>query len=730
MEKATISGTVSTGVSLTSAVYTNPVTITSGAKVLSAISAATDWTIQNNGYIASANRFGIALSAGGAVTNAAGGMIDGYGGISVAGAAGTVANAGVILSAGDAGVSLKSGGSVTNAAGGSIYSALYAGLYGGASTTVCNNGNLGGLRFGVVLRDGGSVTNAAGASIYGVADKAIYLTGRAFGSVLNSGSIYGYNFGVYLFDQGGSVTNTAGGSISGKNRDGVISLGPATVANAGVITGATDAVYFDGAGANRLIVSAGAVFNGAVKAVGGGANVIELTSSANAARLSGLGSEYVGFQSVTIDSGAAWTVAATKGGFAGVRIAGFNSKDALDVTDVAFAAGDTAVANASGMLTVSNAKGTVLATVALSGNQSAVKFAVSADGTGGLEIEEAGAFVQRSEITGTHAIGIALTPAGYTNPVTVTSTARISAALGPALLAQTSWSVRNNGTVSGLTGAGIDLAAGGSLANAGSISSVVGAAVFVGAGGMITNSAGGRITGVTDGIAMTSGGTVENAGTIGGAVAIAFNSTSAHRLIADDGGVFNGVVTAAGNANTLEMTVTALGTHPAITGFGTKFTGFQTLQFDKGAAWEVSGSFAGLQTIAGFHPGDKLDLTWIAYATGETIDVSSSSRLEIRNAANVVVWSALLLNVRYRANVYGKCTFHVAKDGTGGSLVTVTRNVVAAAAAAGLVSQADQVTRFVEAVAAGASIPDGSAGPMWSVHPEALHQSMLAISTR
>ncbi len=732
MAKSTISGTVVSGVSLSSSIYVNPVTITSGARVSNggnAVSAASNWTIQNCGYVASANGFGIALSAGGAVTNAASCLINGYGGISIKGASGTVVNAGVILAVGDSGISLEGGGSVTNAAGGSIYSALYSGLYGGAFTTVDNQGSLSGLRFGVALRDGGSVTNAAGASIYG-GDKAVYLTGRALGTVLNSGSINGYNSGVYLFDLGGSVTNNAGGLISGTEKDGVISLGPATVANAGVIAGAIDAVYFDGVGANRLIVDAGAVFDGAVKAIAGGANVIELASSTNAGRLSGLGSEYLGFRTVTIDSGAAWTVAGAKGGFAGVAIGGFNSKDALDITDVAFAAGEKASANASGVLTVTNAGGTTLATVALSGNLSAIKFAVAPDGTGGIEITEGGAFIQRSEITGTYANGIALTAAGYTDPVTLTGTGRITAAAGAnALFASTPWEVLNSGAVAASGGFGVDLAAGGSLTNAGSIASATGGAVFLGAGGMVTNSAGGRIAGATDGIEIIGGGTVDNAGTISGATAIAFTSSSAHRLIADDGAVFNGAVTAAGSANTLEMTRTALGTHPAIAGLGTKFTGFQTLQFDKGAAWVVSGSFAGLQTIAGIHPGDVLDLTSITYTAGETVDVSSSSRLEIRTSAGTVVWSALLLNLRYRANKYGKFTFNVAQDATGGSVVTVARNIVPALAtvADGLT---DQVARFSEAVAANFAIPASSGGFAVAVHPsDAPHLGMLASAT-
>lgn len=393
-----ITGTIKTGVTLTSAVYANPVTITSTGSLLGrGISAATNWTITNQGHISAPRGTGVILSAGGAMTNASGGVIAAYGGIFVKGAAGTVVNGGQLVAYGHAGVNLRSGGSVTNLAGGSIYSG-YAGVYGssaGPAISVDNRGGLKGFRFGVVFRNGGDVTNAAGGTIASVGDTAVYAAGRRFNTITNAGAVVGANNGVFLGVLGGIVTNGAGGSITGTTGDGVRAWGPATVHNSGTITGGKDAVYFDSTGSNRLIIDPGAVFRGAVDAIAGGADVIELTSSATAGTLSGLGSKYVGFQTVTIDSGAAWTVSGAKAGFSGVTVGGFGSGDALDVTDVAFAAGEQATLNASNVLTITNAAGATLASVQLSGSFSGAQFAVASDGAAGIRITESGASVTK-----------------------------------------------------------------------------------------------------------------------------------------------------------------------------------------------------------------------------------------------------------------------------------------------------------------------------------------------
>jgi autotransporter passenger strand-loop-strand repeat protein len=638
MVTSQITGTITTGIVLTSAGFTNPVTVARGAYVSNSgvgISAATAWTIDNFGTVASTElAFGIDLSAGGSVTNAAGAGIIAYGGVSVAGGAGTVMNAGTIQADGFAGISLADGGSVTNAAQGSIYSIEYAGVYAnGASASLDNLGTLGGDRFGVIFRDGGAVTNSAGASIYSVMGEAVYLDGRALGSVLNSGSIYGYKLGVYLFDQGGSVTNASGASITGEKKDGVKSLGPATIRNAGTITGAIDAVYFDGAGANRLIVDAGAVFNGVVKAVAGGANVIELTSSANTGTLSGLGSEYVGFGTVTIDSGAAWTIADAKAGFAGVTIGGFEGNDALDITDVAFATGDTATVGASDVLTLSNASGAVLATMQLSGSFAGVKFSVSGNGANGTQITDNAKFL--SMITGTYAGGITLTAARYANPVTVTSTGKVSNG-GNGMYATTPWTIDNDGRISSTDASGIALSAGGS----------------------VTNASEGSIEGATYGVVLAEPGSVLNAGMITGAKdAIYFKGAGLNKLIVDPGAAFDGAVKAnVAGTNMIELASSAnAGT---LSGLGSKYLGFQTLIVDAGASWTVSGTFGSAVQVYGSESGGVIPNSGAetihsgGRATANVVQNGGSETVSSGGSAN----EALVSSGGVLVSVYGQVT--------------------------------------------------------------------------
>jgi autotransporter passenger strand-loop-strand repeat protein len=313
-----------------------------------------------------------------------------------------------------------------------------SGLYAATQWTVANYGHVsaGSSHYGVHLKSGGAVSNAAYATISALNFVAVYFGGA--GSVTNAGAIKSNNIGVALDGGAGSLTNLAGGTISGNNigvviegggsvtnlAGGTISggegvytgFGAGTLFNAGTISapGGT-AVFLYGTGANRLIVDAGAVFDGYVRA-NGGTNTIELMSSAAAGTLAGLGSEYVGFQTVTIDSGAAWTISGTQAGFAGVAVSGFNRYDTLDLTDLAFAAGDTALVNGSDQLVIYDSGNDVLGSIQLSGDFSHYRFTVTGDGASGIDITGKGTL---SRIIGTYTSGITLTSADYTNPVTL-----------------------------------------------------------------------------------------------------------------------------------------------------------------------------------------------------------------------------------------------------------------------------------------------------------------------
>jgi uncharacterized protein with beta-barrel porin domain len=314
-------------------------------------------TVTNSGYLAGTTNFGVALGAGGSVTNQLGGVISGYRqGIYVSTNAGTVTNAGSITgTTRGPGVYLKAGGSVTNSVGGVITgggSPIFGGNYGvqvkNALGTVINYGSITGTynQVGVKLEAGGSVTNQVGGVITGGVN--IYL-----GTVINSGSVTGGNGtgvfvatdgvvtnqnggtisggfngvnvngngtvtnagtitgvsinGVYVYN--GSVTNKAGGVIRG-GRTGIYigyGRGAGTVTNAGTITGATNSVLFAGSGPNALILQTGSVLNG-------DASGSTASGATNALILQGTGTannNFVNFNTLDVQASAVWTLGGT-----------------------------------------------------------------------------------------------------------------------------------------------------------------------------------------------------------------------------------------------------------------------------------------------------------------------------------------------------------------------------------------------------------------------------------
>jgi hypothetical protein len=384
--KATISGSYTASITLTSATYANPVTVTGTVEPGTAygLVAATPWTIINQGTERSYGGAAIKLGAGGSVSNAASGFIYGPSGVDIRGAAGTVINAGSMDAAANSGYAgaiylyqggyasnastgrltghagvvaekqqgtvvndgtvsaahgmvLAAGGTITNNVSGTIVGTHGNGVYirGGAGT-VHNYGSIAGQSnsSAIYLRNGGSVTNAAGAVISGAYHGIDFLNA---GAVTNAGSIVDSNptISAVGMDRGGTVVNLAGGVISGGY--GVYINHGGTITNAGTIgaTGTHQAVDFY-PGTNRLIVDPGAVFNGLVtggnSAGSGTVSVLELASGAGTGTLAGLGSGIINFGSVAFDPGASWVVSLTgTGASAGELISGFATTDQLDL---------------------------------------------------------------------------------------------------------------------------------------------------------------------------------------------------------------------------------------------------------------------------------------------------------------------------------------------------------------------------------------------------------------
>jgi hypothetical protein len=343
-------------------------------------------TVDNSGTITGTSNAGVYLTNAGSVTNESGGSIGGgVNGVYMTTVPGTVDNSGRITGTSTDGVRLDNGGSVTNETGASIRGGM-TGIYilSGAGT-VDNSGTIAGTSAGGIrFLKGGSVTNEATGSISGGAD-GVYIRG-ATGTIDNLGTITGGSGnGVYLY-AGGSVTNENTGSIGG-GRYGVEIFGTsATVENAGTISGGSQAAILDGSGTNRLIVNPGAKFTGAVVANSTAVNTLELTSGAATGTISGFGAQYLYFQTVAIDSGAAWTVGGVEGAFSGTTIQGFNSHDRLDLTNLTFNAGDTATVNGSNKVVITDAGGNV--TIQMDSAVTGDLFKLVSDGHTGTFLEE------------------------------------------------------------------------------------------------------------------------------------------------------------------------------------------------------------------------------------------------------------------------------------------------------------------------------------------------------
>ena len=265
------------------------------------------------------------------------------------------------------------------------------------------------------------------------------------------------------------------------------------------------------------------------------------------------------------------------------------------------------------------------------------------------------------------ATGITLTPDGvYLSPFTLTATGTIQTAAGNAVQSSVyNAGLINDGTLmatgAGTTANGVSFSNGGTVLNS-STASLIEAnndGVYITGGlGTVFNAGtiiGGNLGGSATGVWLENGGTVINSGTISGTQdAVLFTGTYANLLVVDAGAVFAGTVQASASAsNTLELAAGA-GT---LNGFGTQFEGFNTLAFDLGAAWTVSGSNFNDVQITGLESQDALDITDFS-ATG-TATVSATGLLELTNSTGGT------LDLTLAANQAGEI-FDLQTDGAGG----------------------------------------------------------------
>ncbi len=590
----------------------------------------------------------INVSSGGAV----------YAGLSTSGV--TVTNAGTIASGNGIGVVLADGGSVTNQAGGSISG-----------------------HFEGIILDGGSVTNQAGGSISGGV-RGIFVNG-APGTIVNSGGISQTEYGglspqagVYMNDSG-SVTNTAGGVISGTHYGAIINAypgNPATVVNAGTITG-TVGVKIDGnnnssgtlinagtiestAGTSGtavsfgnvsadLILDPGASFIGTVAATASYttttnsttttitlSNTLDLASASVAGvveigTLSGIGSEFVNFNSFTEDAGASWLLEGSNT-VSGLGIAlGANATLSIDQGATLNSTGSYAIyaGTAASGVVVSNA-----GTITASGNFAYGVFLRD----GGSVTNQAGA-----SISGGFS-GVGFNGEGATSPASGT--------------------VINGGSISGGIFGVVFLGDSGTVVNSGSISgSNFGIKVENAVTASVTNQAGGVISG-SSGVAIRGGvatsATLVNAGTIESTqgpsgMAVNFSGDSYASLILDPGATFVGYVSASAtttNSITLASAASAGTISGSIGGSGAQYQNFQTITEASGADWTLSGTVAGGEnlvlgnagtiglgdatgfaaTIDHLVAGDTIVLTNDAYNSADQLTLGSGNVLTVSAA--------------------------------------------------------------------------------------------------
>ncbi len=292
-------------------------------------------TVTNFGTVTGTTFYGLVLNAGGVVTNGGGtshAAVDGGSdGILLRGGSGTVTNLGSIAGTGFAGVALSGGGGITNGTAASITGGTYGAFVAGTSVTVANYGTIAGTTAdGIYAASGAIVTNGSTSGHSALIKGGYYgivIAGQK-GTISNSGSIGGTtDAGVYL-QAGGTVTNNAAARISGVT-DGLQIIGAASkVTNAGLIIGATGVLFGTGSsgstiinsgtiagtagtavsfigGNDRLILKPGATFVGAVVA-GSSTSTLELSGSPSS--LAGLGTSFVNFTNIVVDSGAKWTL--------------------------------------------------------------------------------------------------------------------------------------------------------------------------------------------------------------------------------------------------------------------------------------------------------------------------------------------------------------------------------------------------------------------------------------
>ena len=299
----------------------------------------------------------IDFRAGGTLTNGRGGLVSGGSQGVVISGTGVVTNAGSIGGGFD-GVRFYSDGTLTNAATGIISGE--DGVSGDKGSTVTNSGAIIGTFLGVYV-SAGVISNRAGATITGGVYGVAVSNG---GTIINAGTVVvtgtsgsTYSSAAAATYRGGTLTNLAGGAIEG-GRYGFVALGSGnvTITDAGTISGSQYAVKFDGTGSGTLILDPGAVLVGKVGHGTSATASLVLASAASTGTITGLGTQFLGFKTVTENTGAKWvaTGANSLGGTTALTIDGTFTDTGSLVASGKVTVGGTLSTSGTGTVQLSN----------------------------------------------------------------------------------------------------------------------------------------------------------------------------------------------------------------------------------------------------------------------------------------------------------------------------------------------------------------------------------------
>ncbi|BCM24288.1 autotransporter domain-containing protein [Methyloradius palustris] len=519
------------------------------------------------------------------------------------------------ISGGNTGISLSHStvsGSISNS--GSISGTGQSGIWINGSTlgSIINSGNVSGgnVGFGIAGSTISGITNNAGASISGAGSHGIFLSQSIVsGGILNSGSISGGNNGILLTNStiSGSITNNAGGTISGDNGNGIMvnySTVSGGISNSGSISGHNFGIDLNYSSASNISNS------GSISGAGQAGMIIYASSVgdfSNSGTISG-GNAGFGILSALVSSITNNAGGTISGGTYGIALT-YGSVSGSITNSGNISGGNVGAIGISlshmnvGSIT-NNAGGTI------------------SGGTYGIKLDNSsvGSISNSSTISGGSYVGIYATNSTISGNITNNAGGLISGGSAGIYLinGSVSGSITNSGNIfGGNSGSGISL----SHISVGSITNNAGGSIsggYVGINlsnttisGSITNHAGGLISGGVTGIYLSNSsvGSLINSGTIsGGNYAVYLESNSTLPTIDITG---NNTARFIGDVKawTTDVNVKAGATFTNDNAFSVlSFTIEHGGIFNMGAGTSTSGMANGVETGSGFTNAGRLNV--------------------------------------------------------------------------------------------------------------------------